>query len=68
MVGAFLAGALSGAWLNLGGVFTQRSGLTTAEGATLLASVLIGSSLSQIPIGRASDRMDRRLVMVACGA
>jgi MFS family permease len=63
VVGAFLAGALSGAWLNLGGVFTQRSGLTTAEGATLLASVLIGSSLSQ-----ASDRMDRRLVMVACGA
>jgi MFS family permease len=68
VIGAFLAGALSGAWLNLGGVFTQRTGLTTAEGATLLASVLIGSALSQIPIGRASDRMDRRRVMVACGA
>jgi len=68
VVGAFLAGALSGAWLNLGGVFTQRTGLSTAEGATLLASVLVGSALSQIPIGRASDRMDRRLVMVACGA
>jgi MFS family permease len=58
---------MSGAWLNLGGVFTQRSGLSTAEGATLLACVLLGSALSQIPIGRASDRMDRRLVMVACG-
>ena len=34
VVGAFLAGALSGAWLNLGGVFTQRTGLSTAEGAT----------------------------------
>ena len=67
VVGAFLAGALSGAWLNLGGVFTQRTGLSTAEGATLLACVLLGSALSQIPIGRASDRMDRRLVMVACG-
>ncbi|QRM54777.1 MFS transporter [Sinorhizobium sp. BG8] len=67
VVGAFLAGALSGAWLNLGGVFTQRTGLTTAQGATLLAAVLIGSALSQIPIGRASDRMDRRLVMVFCG-
>jgi len=67
VVGAFLAGAMSGAWLNLGGVFTQRSGLSTAEGATLLACVLLGSALSQIPIGRASDRMDRRLVMVACG-
>lgn len=67
VVGAFLAGALSGGWLNLGGVFTQRIGLTTAQGATLLAAVLVGSALAQIPIGRASDRMDRRLVMVFCG-
>ncbi|HUH48684.1 MAG TPA: MFS transporter, partial [Mycoplana sp.] len=54
-------------WLNLGAVFTQRIGLTTAQGATLLAAVLVGSALAQIPIGRASDRMDRRLVMVFCG-
>jgi MFS family permease len=67
VVGAFLAGALAGAWLNLGGVFTQRIGLTTTQGATLLAALLVGSTLAQIPIGRASDRMDRRLVMVACG-
>ncbi|MDK1488956.1 MFS transporter [Sinorhizobium sp. 7-81] len=67
VVGGVLAGALSGAWLNLGGVFTQRIGLSTAEGATLLASLLAGSAIMQIPIGRASDRMDRRVVMVACG-
>ncbi|WP_349433518.1 MFS transporter [Pararhizobium sp. A13] len=67
VVGAFLAGAMAGAWLNLGGVFTQKIGLSTAEGATLLAALLTGSAFSQIPIGRASDRMDRRIVMVACG-
>jgi MFS family permease len=67
VVGAFLAGAMSGAWLNLGGVFTQKIGLSTAEGATLLAALLAGSAISQIPIGRASDRMDRRIVMVGCG-
>lgn len=67
VVGGFLAGALSGAWLNLGGVFTQKIGLSTAEGATLLASLLAGSAVSQVPIGRASDRMDRRIVMAACG-
>ncbi|MEK1925143.1 MAG: MFS transporter [Rhizobium giardinii] len=67
VVGAFLAGAMAGAWLNLGGVFTQKIGLSTAEGATLLAALLTGSAISQIPIGRASDRMDRRIVMVACG-
>ncbi len=67
VVGAFLAGAMSGAWLNLGGVFTQKIGLSTAEGATLLAALLAGSAISQIPIGRASDRIDRRIVMVGCG-
>lgn len=67
VVGAFLAGAMSGAWLNLGGVFTQKIGLSTAEGATLLAALLAGSAVSQIPIGRTSDRMDRRIVMVGCG-
>ncbi|MBD9555818.1 MFS transporter [Ensifer sp. ENS03] len=67
VVGGFLAGALSGAWLNLGGVFTQKIGLSTAEGATLLASLLTGSALSQIPIGRLSDKIDRRIVMVGCG-
>lgn len=67
LIGGFLAGALAGAWLNLGGVFTQKVGLSTAEGATLLAALLAGSAISQIPIGRASDRMDRRRVMVGCG-
>ncbi|WP_426123417.1 MFS transporter [Pararhizobium sp. PWRC1-1] len=67
VVGAFLAGAMSGAWLNLGGVFTQKIGLSTAEGATLLAALLTGSAISQIPIGRTSDRIDRRIVMVGCG-
>lgn len=67
VVGAFLAGAMSGAWLNLGAVFTQKIGLSTGQGATLLAALLAGSAISQIPIGRASDRMDRRLVMVGCG-
>ncbi len=67
VVGAFLAGAMSGAWLNLGGVFTQKVGLSTAEGATLLASLLFGSAVSQIPIGRTSDKIDRRIVMVGCG-
>ncbi|OLP61886.1 MFS transporter [Xaviernesmea oryzae] len=68
VIGSLLAGAMSGAWFNLGGVFAKQIGLSTTQGATLLASLLIGSALSQIPIGRASDRMDRRKVMVACGA
>ncbi len=66
-VGAFVAGNLAGAWNNLGGVYTQTIGMTTAEGATLLAAVLAGGALAQMPVGRISDRIDRRLVMALCG-
>ncbi|WP_319517165.1 MFS transporter [uncultured Martelella sp.] len=67
-VGAILAGILSGTWSSLGGVYTTQSGFTTGQGATLLAFVLAGGALGQIPIGRISDLTDRRYVMIACGA
>lgn len=67
-VGSILSGALAGTWSSLGGVYSQNIGLTTAQGATLLAAVLAGGALSQMPIGRISDRVDRRTVMIVCGA
>ena len=66
-VGSLLAGALSGTWGSLGGVYTQKIAMTTAEGATLLAAVLAGGAIAQMPIGRISDKVDRRLVMIVCG-
>ncbi|WP_174801747.1 MFS transporter [Martelella limonii] len=66
-IGAILAGILSGTWSSLGGVYTTGSGLSTAQGATLLAAVLAGGALGQIPIGKISDMTDRRYVMIACG-
>ncbi len=65
--GSLLSGALSGTWASLGGVYTQKAGLTTAEGATLLAAALAGGAFSQMPIGRLSDRIDRRYVMIGSG-
>ncbi|MBB4065688.1 MFS transporter [Gellertiella hungarica] len=65
--GSLLSGALSGTWASLGGVYTQKAGLSTAEGATLLAAALAGGAVSQMPIGRLSDRIDRRYVMIGCG-
>ncbi|MET0748294.1 MAG: MFS transporter [Rhizobium sp.] len=66
-VGSLLSGALSGTWNSLGGVYTQIIGMNTAQGATLLACVLAGGAISQMPIGRVSDLVDRRLVMIVCG-
>jgi MFS family permease len=66
-IGSLLSGALSGTWNSLGGVYTQNVGMNTAEGATLLACVLAGGAISQMPIGRISDMIDRRIMMIICG-
>jgi MFS family permease len=67
VVGAVLAGAIASAWSNLGPVYSQQSGLSTAEGATMLAAAMIGGAVFQIPLGRFSDRTDRRYVMIFAG-
>lgn len=67
VVGAMLAGVISGSWHNLAPVFAQTNGLSTATGATMLAIAMIGGALFQIPLGRLSDRMDRRYMMMVAG-
>mgnify|MGYP003630487978 FL=1 len=67
-VGSLLAGIISGSWSNLGPVFAQRNGLSTTEGATMLALAMIGGAFFQIPLGRLSDHYDRRHIMVFAGA
>lgn len=66
-VGSFLAGMIAGTWSNLGPVYSQVNGLSTAEGATMLAAAMVGGAIFQIPLGRISDKVDRRYVMVFAG-
>lgn len=67
VVGSFLAGMIAGIWGNLGPVYSQTNGLSTAEGATMLAAAMVGGAIFQIPLGRISDKVDRRYVMVFAG-
>ncbi|SMD04606.1 Predicted arabinose efflux permease, MFS family [Fulvimarina manganoxydans] len=67
-VGTILAGVLSGAWNNMAPVFGQQIGLSTAEIASIVVVAMAGGIAFQIPLGRISDRVDRRYVMVATGA
>jgi MFS family permease len=66
-VGTFLAGVISAAWTNFSVVYAKLSGLSETGGANLLAAVTLGSMIAQFPLGRVSDYVDRRLVMVVCG-
>lgn len=67
VIGAILAGAIASSWTNLGPVYAQLNGLSTADGAVMLAAAMIGGALFQIPLGRASDMTDRRFVMIFAG-
>lgn len=67
VVGALIAGIVAGAWGFLAPVYGERIGLSTLGIATMLASAMVGGAIFQYPLGRASDFVDRRYVMVVAG-
>lgn len=66
-VGVFLAGILSSSWSNMAPVFGRAAGFSTTQIATLLVMTMAGGIASQYPLGRLSDRIDRRYVMTIVG-
>ncbi|MCB1419566.1 MAG: MFS transporter [Notoacmeibacter sp.] len=67
-VGIFISGVIFGIWSYFAPVYGQMAGLSNLSVATMLAAAMAGGVLFQFPIGRMSDRMDRRLVMAMAGA
>lgn len=64
-VGVFLIGMVNGAFGALGAVYARQIGLPIATVALLTAGAVLGGSIVQFPLGRVSDRMDRRKVLLA---
>lgn len=62
-VGCVLIGVANGAWGTLGAVYGARAGISTAEIAIMMSLVVIAGAVSQLPVGRLSDRTDRRYVL-----
>jgi MFS family permease len=60
VVGSFAAGALQGAVFGMGAVYARRAGLTVAETSYFMFLLVAGAALLQWPVGRLSDRIDRR--------
>jgi MFS family permease len=64
-VGALFSGATAGTLFSLGPVYAASSGLETAAVATFMASSILPAVVLQLPLGRLSDRVDRRNVLIA---
>ena len=62
--GALLSGTAMGGFWALGPVYATRLGLDVSAVAHLMSAAIIGGALLQLPIGRLSDRADRRSAMI----
>jgi MFS family permease len=65
LVGMLAVGGLSMMVAGFTPIHVAASGYTQMEVALLLAAMPLGSVLLQVPLGWISDRIDRRIVMVA---
>ncbi len=65
-MGCLTVGLANGAFWALSPVFAAGSGMDTRGIALLMSATVVGGAIGQWPLGRMSDRMDRRYVVVAC--
>jgi MFS family permease len=64
-VACVLIGVANGTWGTLGAVYGARIGISTAEIALMMSLVVVAGAAMQLPVGRASDKTDRRFVLAA---
>jgi MFS family permease len=67
-VGALLVGAQQGAFWSMAPVFAERIGLNTFFITLFMSLTVLGGALGQWPLGRLSDRLDRRHVLIGAAA
>jgi MFS family permease len=65
VAGVAVAGAVSGCLFSLGPIYADVEGFSTFEVSLFMAVAIIAGCATQLPIGRVSDRLDRRKVVVA---
>ena len=65
VVGVTVSGMLTSALFSMGSVYGRLSNLSAPEIATFMAVMILAAVFTQLPIGRLSDRVERRSVLVA---
>lgn len=64
-VGSFVVGLTNAPFWTLGPVFASDSGLDLFGVSIFMTAAIIGGAIVQWPMGKISDRVDRRIVIVA---
>lgn len=64
-IGCFLVGATNGAFWSLAPIFAQGGAKDSSLAALFIAVSVIAGAAAQYPLGKLSDRMDRRRMIIA---
>ena len=64
--GSFIAGMVAGSVYGLGPVYGLQSNLEVLTISIMMFLTIAGGALSQFPLGRLSDKLDRRYVIMCC--
>lgn len=64
MTTSMLSGIIMGAFYGVGALFAEQSGLDKGQTAQFMGAVIIGGLFLQYPIGKMSDKYDRRLIIL----
>lgn len=67
VVGCILSGVITGTFYALVPAWMQGAGMTNETVALFMFAAVLGGLLFQVPVGRLSDRIDRRAVIAALG-
>lgn len=67
-VGCLSTGLINGAFWGMGALYALGAGLDARGISLFMAVAVLGGMVSQWPVGRLSDRIDRRLVIAALAA
>ncbi|MFT7536492.1 MAG: MFS family permease [Hyphomicrobiaceae bacterium] len=67
LVGCLIVGLTNGSFWSLAPLFVQSGGGAAADVAIFMSATVIGGAVGQWPLGRLSDRIDRRRVIQAAG-
>ena len=64
IIGSIFTGLITGAFWALAPIYAKDSGFTTFQLANFMSAIVLGGAVFQIPLGRFSDKFDRRLILV----
>lgn len=67
VVGCLISGIFVGAFYVLGAIYAHQMGLNLKQTSLFMFFGVLGGMLIQLPIGRLSDKMDRRMMMLFIG-